>query len=334
MKILTIHSDFIEVEPKTKAIKAAEEVESVNYVKINLSDFPDYFYLKLDAEKRKEIFRLAANKIGSLPKLAKELGVGWRSLWRWLHGKRALKLEILKNICNIAEINIDSIQEYVEEVKGDTYCRKGLKIKLPFQINEEWAYISELLRTDGHVTKNLKNVEIANNDIDVLEKFKLFLFKIGIEQDSIHQKSWNKGLYLKICNRSFARLMNSIFEIPIGKKCGIIFIPQIIKDSQPSIMASALRGAFDGDGWSCFRSRRAGIQLKSKQYVEDICELLQKLGISSYYRGPNKEGKYLCEVTRQENLIKFQNIINFDNSKRRESLSSIISNYRGGRKCE
>lgn len=329
MKILTIHSDFIEIEPKTKAIKAAEQIDKAKYIKINLSDFPDSFYLELNSEKRKEIFKQAANKVVSLPKLAKKLNVSWRSFWNWFHGRRALKLETLRNICNIAGIELNSIQKYIEKVKGDTYCRKGLKLNLPFEVNEEWAYMAELLRTDGHITKDLKNVEIANNDFGVLERFKSFLFKIGIESDSIHQKPWNKGLYFKICNRTFARIMSSIFEIPVGKKCGIIFIPKIIKYSQPAVIASALRGAFDGDGWSCFRSRRTGIQLKSKQYVQDICELLQKLGISSYFRGPNKEDKYLCEVTRQQNLIRFQNIINFDNIKRKESLSRIVSNYRG-----
>jgi len=96
------------------------------------------------------------------------------------------------------------------------------------------------------------------------------------------------------------------------------------------LVHAAIRGALDGDGWTCYRSYRVGLTCKSKTYVKDICFSLSKLGIHSYFRGPNKENKYCCEVTRKENLALFRYAVGFQNSKRMAALNRLVARYDGG----
>jgi len=299
------------------------------YVSINLSDLPKNFYISLDSKIIKKIFKKASkNRKISLPKLAKELNFTWISFWRWYNNKRFIKIENLEKICKCTNMSINEIQKHVNMIKGDTYCRHGLKIKLPLLINEKWAYIAEFLRTDGHLPKSLKEIEIANNDIKVLNILKKFLFSLGIREDSIHEKPWNKGMNIKICNRTFARIMNSIFEIPSGNKCGIIHIPTIIKKSPTSVVASSIKGALDGDGWTIESTRRVGIQSKSQKYVSDIYLLLkERFKLITYLRGPC-QGKYTCDMGRKENLKRFQKLIGFNNEKRNLKLQRVLLSYK------
>ena len=121
-----------------------------------------------------------------------------------------------------------------------------------------------------------------------------------------------------------------IFNIKPGKKFDIIKIPPIIKRSPNNIIASALCGAFDGDGWVVERTRRIGINSNSKQYMEDIHNLMLLFDIESYVRGPDKRGRYLCEITRYSNVKKFRDFIGFFNEKRKnklEKITQILSNY-------
>jgi hypothetical protein len=299
-----------------------------NYISVNLSDLPKNFYVSLDSYTIKKIFRNASkSRKVSLPKLAKELNFNWGSFWRWYYNKRFIKIENLEKICKCANILLNKTQKHVNFIKGDTYCRHSLKIKFPLVINEEWAYIAELLRTDGHIPKSLKEIEIANNDIKVLEILKKFLISLGIKENSIHEKPWNKGKNIKICNRTFARIMNSVFEIPRGNKCGIIYIPKFIKKSPMSVIASSIKGALDGDGWTTESIRRVGIQSKSKKYILDIHLLFKKFKIKSYFRGPYLD-KYTCDIGKRENLKRFQNLIGFNNTKRNLKLERALLSYK------
>ena len=311
MRIITLHSD-----------------SPSSYIEVGLSELPDTLRLVMDDSTRKALFNAAANQSGSLPKLVNLFNVNWATIWRWYHGRRALTISTLKQLCKLSGTRLEDLHPYVRAIKGDTYCRSELYIKLPFMVDERWAYLAELLRTDGHITSDLKMVEIANNDAGVLSWLKIFLVSIGVDPASIHQKPWNKGSYLRICNRTLAVWLHKVLEIPAGNKCGIIYIPERIKRSPNGVIAATLRGAFDGDGWACVRSKRVGITLKSERYVSDIAELLGRLGIGSYIRGPSKNDRYLCEVTRRENLTKFSSIVGFNNSKRRFALERLLASYR------
>lgn len=292
-----------------------------------LASIPDYFYVKiLDDEIRKDIFHRAAKDMGlNQTSLAKRLGLNEGRLKRWRQGVRFMPMKFLREVCILANIDLNYLEKKSDMgLKGDTYCRNYLPIKFPIRIDKEWAYFSQLINTDGHVTSNLKMIEIANDDIKVLKNLKKFLKGFGVSEESVYEKEWNKGKYFKICNRSFVRLFCLIFDVKPGKKYDVIKIPDVIKISPKSVIASALRGAFDGDGWVVKRTRRVGINSKSKQYMKDIHELLSIFNVNSYFRGPDKRGRYLCEITRYSNIKNFQKFIGFYNEKRMKGLEEIV----------
>ncbi len=229
-----------------------------------------------------------------------------------------------KKICKLAKINLNFIEQVSKiGLKGDKYCRNYLNLSFPIEIDIKWAYFSQLINTDGHISKNLKTVEIANNDINVLKDLKHFLNSLGIKNQSIYEKDWNKGKYYKITNRSFTRLFSYIFNINPGKKFDKIRIPEIIVNSQKDVISAALRGAFDGDGCVVKRTRKVNINSKSRKFIQDIHTLLSLFNIFSHVRGPDERGRYLCEITGYENIKNFKNGIGFNNEKRSDMLKEI-----------
>jgi len=296
--------------------------------RIHLNDLPDHFYIKILNDKlRSDIFYKAVKNCGGKQiYLAKKLGVDRRRLQKWKNGTRFMPLKFLRKICLLTYTELEYLEKNsIIGLKGDTYCRNCLTLKFPIQINEEWAYFSQIINTDGHISSNLKMIEIANDDIGVLEKIKTFLKSVGITEKSINQKKWNRGKYFKICNRSFVRLFCYIFNIKSGRKFDVVRISDIIKISPKNVIASALQGAFDGDGFAVERTWRIGINSKSKNYMKDINELLSVFGINSYFRGPDARGRYICEITKYSNLKNFQDSIGFYNIKRRKKLGKIVS---------
>ena len=56
----------------------------------------------------------------------------------------------------------------------------SLKTSYPIELNGAWAFLSECIRTEGHLTKLKKRVILENTDVDLIEEFKKNVKKIGI----------------------------------------------------------------------------------------------------------------------------------------------------------
>lgn len=294
----------------------------MDYKKININQIPDEFYLNIKEEERDRLFEGAIDFYGSQKSLAEVIDTDRRNVYKWRRGKRSMPLDVLKKMCEKCGIQLESIQKSIISLKASRYSRHGLDIKLPLEVNEKWAYFSEIIRTDGHLTRDLKNIEIANNSDEVLHWIESFVNSLGIEK--ICKIPWNKGSRLKICNKSLATLLNFIFEIPKGSKSERIRIPQILFDSPKSVISNALKGAFDGDGFVVKRNYRIGMNSKSENYLKDVSELLSQLNIESYLRGPDSRSRFFLEISRFSNLKKYKSIIGFRNLKRRKSLERAV----------
>ena len=77
-------------------------------------------------------------------------------------------------------------------------------------------------------------------------------------------------------NKLAVRLFNKFLEVPRGKKSHLIFVPEIIKDASKEIRLAFLEGVFDTEG--CIRRKGLRITSASKQFRDDLCELLFSVG--------------------------------------------------------
>ena len=173
-----------------------------------------------------------------------------------------------------------------------------------------------------------KYIEFSNVEKDIFKNFIKFIKSFGIKEESLYVLPWNKnGELAKISNKTITEIFHHILKIQKGKKFDTIYIPKIIKSSKESIIKSALRGAFDGDGYVGRKNKLVAISVKSKKYIKDIIEMLNKLGIYARYYGPDKKEKYHCIIGRKKDVIKFEEKVGFNHKKRKEWLNNVTKSF-------
>ncbi len=244
-----------------------------------------------------------------------------RSFIEGLRNKRGLNLASLQQFVQ-SQNEIDKI---VTHVKIGRYG-KFLELPLTFQLSLDWFYIAELIRTDGHISKNLDRVKLTNNDKTLLLKFGAFCESLGITY--IRKES---DRYL-VFNSTLTKILNKVFEIQNGNKSLRVYLPEWIKKVDNRELSSCLRGAFDGDGGvqnGSDGTRRVRLTTGSKQYAGDIHECLAKFAIkSSVFKDP-RLGKnvWYVEIPDKLSLIRFKENIGFNQIKRADKLQSLLSSY-------
>jgi len=298
----------------------------LNYQKIHLNNLPNYFYIKIiDIHIRRLLFDNAIKRCnGTQISLAKKLKVDRRRLEKWRYGRRYTPVDYFKKICSIAGFKVNFFEKFKIGIKGGKYCRNYLILKLPLKITKEWVWMSQIINTDGHIDPKRKIIEISNKDIGVLNTIRTFCWKLGL-RDSLYEIKHDKGILINICNKTLTNIFIEFLGCEVGSKFDKVKISNRILNSPKSVISSAMRGAFDGDGWVCIRSRKIGLVMGSKIYIKQVSKILKEIfDIPNKVYGP-RDKKYTCEIPSLRYLEKFEKEINFDNLQRRENLKKIIS---------
>ncbi len=209
---------------------------------------------------------------------------------------------------------------------------KYIKLPLIFDVDEDWFYISELLRTDGHISKNFNTLKLTNNSRVLKKKFRDILEKIGAgyfrekEQDRI-----------QIFNRTLALIFVKVFQIPAGNKTFSCRMPKWMKEADSRLLACALRGAFDGDGcvqlsngkFGGGHTRRLRLYGASVGYLRDIKESLLRFNISSrIVKDPRDNRTYFLQISKRDDILRYAQNIGFEQPKRKDALSRVVASYR------
>ena len=280
-------------------------------IEINLLDyFPiEQIYVKI--RNYEEFFRQAFKIRSKLP----------RTFIQQLRSKRGFKLTHLQFLIK----KIDQINDIVTHVKIGRYG-KFIKLPLKFRLNEEWFYISELIRTDGHISSNFVETKLTNNDMTLLSKFENFCKSLEI----VHIRK-ERDRY-RVFNVTLALILNKLFEIQAGNKSLETYFPTWMKQTDKTLISSALSGAFDGDGsvqHDKHGIRRVRLNTGSFRYAKDIQECLSKFNIvSSVFKDP-REGRnvWYVQVSDKLSLIKFKENIGFLQPERAKKLRELIASY-------
>ena len=220
--------------------------------------------------------------------------------------------EILNKICEKNEIKFEALGELQLVVYGGGRKDRTKAIKIPSDVNEELAYIAGALISDGHLSEN-------SIDISVYEEG----FRNAVSEKLIKifgkSNTYYNGDRVYLCNKFVPYLFNKIFEIPFNKKSYIVKIPEIIFKSNNKVIASFIKGLFDGDG-TC----KSGLSYKtySKELVYGISYLLARLGIYCYIK--NKGNEYKLNIPSiYENI--FAEKIGFNDKRKQKDLNNLLN---------
>ncbi|RLG14151.1 hypothetical protein DRN69_04565, partial [Candidatus Pacearchaeota archaeon] len=211
--------------------------------------------------------------------MAQKYGVGNSYFYEIISRGNSISFSVLDQICTNQRFDLSEVDNLFINVYGGGTKNKSKTIKIPKEVDEDLAYLAGVLVSDGHNSKN--SIDFSGYEERIRNSVKEKLIKLFGKFESYYD---DNRIYL--CNSFAPYFFNKVFEIPIGKKSSTVKIPEIIQKSDNKIIASFVRGLFDGDG-----TVSSGLSYKtySKELAEGLTYMLARLGIFSYLRKNGKE---------------------------------------------
>lgn len=144
----------------------------------------------------------------------------------------------------------------------------GREIKFPLILNNELAEFLGYVYGDGYIYKGY--VEITNNEKEILARLKNLSQKLFGKKGKIKIDKRNGVKKIVIYSKLLVKLLNKIFELPIGKKSHTMKIPDILLKSPNHILKSFIRAYFDTDGYVALDQRSIEFCSASRFFIQQL----------------------------------------------------------------
>jgi intein/homing endonuclease len=241
----------------------------------------------------------------------------------------------------------DFIQTYRDRSIAEKEAKRVAKI-LPLKPSASLACIVAAINTDGHLQKRRRyhsyqyvNFWYFSDDPELIKTFEKHLERIfrvsGKTRRHGHRKN-GRSTGIVVVNAPIARLLELVGVVP-GNKVRMAFrVPGWVKKSNKQIKAGFLRTLFTCEGsigfdvrqkrWELrfYTSKDVALSKNALQYIHDIQQLLEELGvrksiITKYTRkGRLNVVEYTLKIYDKQSLLNFANWIGFDSFKKRRRL--------------
>jgi len=202
-----------------------------------------------------------------------------------------IRKEVLKSQENLKIINITN-----NEVITKAKFGPSKEIRIPFLLNNLLSFFTATIIGDGHLKKSKQRTSIELSNIELIKYIQKVCKELFNREFKIHSVKPREGrkqtYYIAMDSKAIHSLLNKVFEIQIGKKSNIVYIPSLIKKSSDSIKSSFLMGIMFTEGGN--RRRGYGLSTSSKKLWEDLTKMFNELGIKVFldkwiYKKYNKE---------------------------------------------
>ena len=239
--------------------------------------------------------------------LSQKFGVHNSYFYEIISRGNSISFEVLNKITP----DINSLEDISVVVYGGGRKDKSKTVFIPKTVDEDLAYLCGAMISDGHLSEN--NIDIATYE----NGFKEAVTSRLLKKFGKYEVYYN-GNRVYLCNSFIPFFFNKVFEIPYGKKSSIVKVPDIIFKSDNKIIASFIRGLFDGDGCA---SCSLAYKTNSKDLAYGITYLLARLGIHSLVRIYNNQ--YSVIIPTIYNKI-YHDLIGFENIFKKNKLIDLI----------
>jgi len=204
----------------------------------------------------------------------------WKKTSNLKKGDYVARINQIETVEQNYKINIDKIKNLVKiddkyVVKSNNLSRSN-SIKLPEESSEELMEFLGLLVSDGNISKKDDSVTFANNDQELITRFKALLEKLF---NITKTKKYNDERLIVYSKTLVMFLKQMGFKYNNKLK-----IPGYFYELPKKQIMSFVRGYFDGDGTVSMTSNYPTPKLFSisRDFLHDLQSLLQiKLGIST-----------------------------------------------------
>ncbi len=225
-------------------------------------------------------------------------------------------------------------------------CGSGnnfISITCPNLLTEDLCKIAGAIVADGnlYIGRDKKNkkirkwaVKIADHYRDNLEIFSDWINKeFGLQ---LVPKMHKTGDYwfIEFSNKIIFYYLSKIFDIPVGKKSGIVKLPNMIKKSPLNYKQAFLKALFLFDGGIGFYRCEIKFGSKSMFLIKDVVNILEESGIKLDYisKKPNpSNGLFQLAIWNKDKIEKFNGLFMEPKTTKSKQLDLHINGlrYRG-----
>jgi len=304
----------------------------VNYVVDYLDDG-----IRIPSEDMGILKDKLTEKYGSLRKACKQLNI---KIWQFYS---SMPLASIKKIVNDLNLSWDEIKIDLNRFSTGF----PVEISNP-EITPDLMYLTGLIASDGSIVRRGKREHIitfVNTEKGLSERYtqlykKTFPGRV-LSVSKKHSSGMIDGRKIKSTKECYSYSSNnSLFGhllVALGIKAGKAgeWNLQRIVDFPEDVIASFLRGYFDGDGSARLRSHKEWkdewmtgeiyLAMEDEKAARHLQLLLKRLGIVSRVR--EDRSIYRVEVSGSENLLKFSQLIGSEHPKKAETLKRMEEYY-------
>jgi hypothetical protein len=219
------------------------------------------------------------------------------------------------------------------------------EITFPEEMSVELAEMIGILVGDGHlsVLERIDNkgskftqstVFIAGNcnEQDYLEHIQRLFLKLFNVPLTYREDKRSDGVLLVCYSKGIVQYLSKVCQVPVGRKCAIVKVPQLIFDSKSVFQMAFLRGLADTDFSLCFKNKsKKGYaypvikgSFRSRFLIQDLERLFSFFGFihCTCYGLIRKNNKFGSDVVMHaiylngvKNLELWINIVGFSQPK-------------------
>ena len=113
-----------------------------------------------------------------LSEWAKHLDIPIKNLSRYRNCSRSFPINLFKRLREYQKLNVKTFQDKIE-IKINN-CGKYIKIGPFLKVDDEWVYVSELIKGDGHIPSNFWYVSFVNKDKGLVNFVTNFFISKGV----------------------------------------------------------------------------------------------------------------------------------------------------------
>lgn len=193
--------------------------------------------------------------------------------------------------------NVKIIEDNPDYLKTQIIKGSNKTFIIPNKISSDLSYLTGAIICDGHIRKDEYRIVFENVRKEIIEKFLEKMKDVFSVEEKYRiikdkRKTRKKRYRVEISGKPIVVLFNDVFDIARGKKCYIVRVPDIIKESNLEIKRAFMEGVFDTDGGK--RRRGLGLSTASEGFRDDIVSILFDLGVHA------KKDKWLNKKYKKE----------------------------------
>jgi len=194
-------------------------------------------------------------------------------------------------IASPRKLNIFGREMFID-LKDNDYCigeeedffllrgkTNSLTVRFPKKVTPELAELIGLIVGDGHLDGT--KLEFHNSNMGLRKRYSSLIEMFGVPYREF--KSHTTSV-VQVSSRVLSRVLNGVFEIPLGNKSSKVIIPQIILKSKDEVLASFLRGYFDTDGYVPNEKRDIELATASEEMAKQVQMALLRFGITAFVK--------------------------------------------------